>query len=69
MPLDFNWQNYFLYKISKVFSASLFFHLAYMPGDVFIDRTTVGDKETITVSPNDKLQIKENFGIGLAYTF
>lgn len=68
-PIDFNWQNFFIYKISKVFSASLFFHLAYMPGDVFIDRTTVGGTEVITVSPNDKLQIKENFGIGLAYTF
>jgi hypothetical protein len=69
MPLDFNWQNYFLYKISKVFSASLFFHLAYMPGDVFITRTNVAGIEEITVKPNDKLQIKENFGIGLAYTF
>jgi len=68
-PIDFNWQNYFLYKISKVFSASLFFHLAYMPGDVFITRTNVAGIEEITVKPNDKLQIKENFGIGLAYTF
>ncbi len=68
-PIDFNWQNYFIYKISKVFSASLFFHLAYMPGDVFITRTNVAGIEEITVKPNDKLQIKENFGIGLAYTF
>lgn len=68
-PIDFNWQNYFIYKISKVFSASLFFHLAYMPGDVFISRTNVAGVEEITVKPNDKLQIKENFGIGLAYTF
>jgi hypothetical protein len=40
-----------------------------MPGDVFINRTNVAGIEEITVKPNDKLQIKENFGIGLAYTF
>ncbi len=64
-PIDFHWQNFFLYKISKVFSANLFFHLAYMPGDVSITWTT----EPVTVKPNDKLQIKESFGIGLAYSF
>lgn len=69
VPIDFNWQNFFLYKISKVFSANLFVHLAYMPGDVFISRTTVAGLAEVTVKPNDKLQIKESFGIGLAYSF
>jgi len=67
-PIDFNWQNFFNYRISKVFSANLFVHLAYMPGDVFISRTGVDGKE-ISVKPNDKLQVKESFGIGLAYNF
>lgn len=65
-PIDVNWQNFFIYRINKWFSTSLFVHLAYMPGDVFIERK--GINEPITTKPNDKLQIKQTFGVGLAYT-
>jgi len=68
MPMDFNWQNFFNYSINKWFSANVFVHLAYMPGDVFIERTGLNGKD-FKVSPNDKLQVKETFGIGLAYNF
>nr|NQU91564.1 DUF3078 domain-containing protein [Bacteroidota bacterium] len=68
MPLDFNWQNFFNYSINKWFSANLFVHLAYMPGDVFIERTGIDGKD-LKVSPNDKMQIKQTFGLGLAYNF
>lgn len=68
-PVDFNWETFINYKISKWFSANLFVHLAYMPGDVFIERGNDLNGNTITVSPNDKLQIKQSFGIGLAYNF
>lgn len=68
IPLDFNWQNFFNYSINKWFSANLFLHLAYMPGDVFIERTGIDGKD-LKVTPNDKLQIKETFGLGLAYNF
>ncbi|MCF8364645.1 MAG: DUF3078 domain-containing protein [Bacteroidales bacterium] len=68
IPLDFNWQSFFNYSINKWFSANLFVHLAYMPGDVFIERTGIDGNE-LKVTPNDKLQIKESFGIGLAYNF
>ncbi len=65
-PIDVNWQNFFIFRINKWFSTNLFVHLAYMPGDVFIERKGINDP--ITTKPNDKLQIKQSFGIGLAYT-
>lgn len=67
-PIDFNWQNFVNYSINKWFSANFFIHLAYMPGDVFIERTGIDGKK-IEVIPNDKLQIKQTLGIGLAYNF
>lgn len=71
-PLDLNWQSFINYKLTDWFSANLFVHLAYIPGDVLIE--TVPPVEgltgnTIEVSPNDKLQIKQTFGIGFAYNF
>jgi len=65
-PIDFNWQNFFIYRISKWFSTTLFVHFAHMPGDVFISRSGIDGE--IKTKPNDKLQIKQTFGIGLAYT-
>lgn len=67
MPLDMNWQNFVNFKFNDWLSSNLFVHLAYMPGDVFIDRAVLtGENEPI---PNDKLQILQTFGIGLAYNF
>ncbi len=68
IPLDFNWQNFVNYSINKWFSANFFIHLAYMPGDVFIERTGINNEE-IKVVPNEKLQIKQTFGLGVAYNF
>ena len=68
LSLDFQWQTFVNYSINKWFSANFFIHFAYMPGDVFIERTGV-DGEKISVTPNDKLQIKQTFGLGLAYNF
>lgn len=65
-PIDFHWQNFLLLRINKWFAASFFAHLAYMPGDVFIERKGLTDP--ITTKPNDKLQIKQSFGIGLTYS-
>jgi len=68
LKLDFQWQTFVNYSINKWFSANFFVHFAYMPGDVFIERTGI-DGKTIKVSPNDKLQIKQTFGLGLTYNF
>lgn len=72
MPLDVNWQTFVNYRISKWFSTTFFIHLAYMPTDVRIESvpppTGIGGNE-LKVVPNDKLQIKQTFGIGLAYNF
>ncbi len=72
MPLDVNWQTFVNYRISKWFSTTFFIHLAYMPTDVRIESvpppTGIGGNE-LKVIPNDKLQVKQTFGIGLAYNF
>lgn len=67
MPLDMNWQTFVNLKVNEWLSANLFVHMAYMPGDVFIDRAVLnGEEEPV---PNDKLQVLQTFGIGLAYNF
>ena len=66
VPLDFNWQTFLNYKLNDWLSANFFIHLAYMPGDVLIETDDAG---VITITENDKLQIQQTFGIGLAYNF
>lgn len=66
IPMDINWQTFLNYKLNDWLSANFFVHLAYMPGDVLIKTNDAGD---VTVTPNDKLQIQQTFGIGLAYNF
>lgn len=67
LPLDMNWQTFINYSINDWLSTNLFVHMAYMPGDVFIDRAVLnGEEEPV---PNDKLQVLQTFGIGLAYNF
>ncbi len=65
-PIVFNWQTFINYKFNDWLSANLFVRLAYMPGDVKISTDDAG---VVTVTPLNKLQIKETFGIGLAYNF
>lgn len=67
MPLDMNWQTFVNLKVNEWLSANVFVHLAYMPGDVFIDSEVLSGK--VTPEPNDKLQVMQTFGIGLAYNF
>jgi hypothetical protein len=67
LPLDINWQTFLNYKLNKWFSTNFYAQLAYMPGDVFIDRTVLtGETKPL---PNDKIQLFQTFGIGLAYNF
>jgi hypothetical protein len=66
IPVDVNWQTFLNYKLNDWLSANFFIHLAYQPGDVLIKTDDAGE---VTVTPNDKLQVKQTFGIGLAYNF
>jgi len=66
VPLDVNWQTFLNYTLNKWFSVSFFIHLAYQPGDVLV---VTDDTGMVTVSPNDKLQVKQTLGIGLTYNF
>ncbi|MBI9036989.1 MAG: DUF3078 domain-containing protein [Bacteroidales bacterium] len=68
LKLDFQWQTFINYSINNWLAANFFVHFAYMPGDVFIERTGVDGKK-FSVKPNDKMQIKQTFGIGLSYNF
>jgi hypothetical protein len=71
-PLDVNWQNFISYKLNNWFSANLFVHLAYVPGDVRIESVPPVDgigENKIEVKANDKMQLKQTFGIGFAYNF
>jgi hypothetical protein len=67
MPLDVNWQTFINYKLNKFFSTNLYVQLAYMPGDVFIDRKVLVDNDP--PAPNDKVQLFQTFGFGLAFNF
>ncbi|NCU32090.1 MAG: DUF3078 domain-containing protein [Candidatus Moranbacteria bacterium] len=71
-PLDVHWQNFINYKLNNWFSANLFVHLAYIPGDVRIESVPpvggIGENK-IEVKANDKMQLKQTFGIGFAYNF
>jgi hypothetical protein len=67
LPLDMNWQTFFNYKLNKWFSANLFVHVAYMPGDVFIDRDVLQGKNK--PKPNERIQVLQTFGLGFAYNF
>lgn len=66
LPLDVHWQNFINYKLNRFFSTNFFIHLAYMPGDVRIEKHP---NELPVAKPNDKLQVKQTFGIGFAYNF
>ncbi|HNV49527.1 MAG: DUF3078 domain-containing protein [Bacteroidales bacterium] len=72
IPLDINWQNFVNYRISKWFSTTFFIHLAYMPTDIRIESipppSGIGGNE-LKVTPNNKVQLKQTFGIGIAYNF
>lgn len=66
-PFDMSWENVMVMKVNKYISANIFLHFLYMPADVFIGmKNTAG--EPITMK-NEKIQIKETFGIGFAYNF
>jgi hypothetical protein len=67
LPLDMSWQTFVNYKLNSWLSANVFVHLAYMPGDVFIDRDVLSGKNKPL--PNEKLQVLQTFGLGLAYNF
>lgn len=64
--IDFNWKNLINYKFNKWFSANLFVHFAYMPGDLLLITDENGEPKAV---PNDKLQVMETFGLGLSYNF
>jgi hypothetical protein len=66
VPVYANWQTFLNYKFNDWLSANFFIHLAYLPTDVIITTNDAGEQVT---TPNDKIQVKQTLGIGLAYNF
>ncbi len=67
---DVSWENFFNYKFAKYFSASLFLHFVYYPGQPVITFETLPNGAVKTgAKPNRHIQIKETLGIGVTYTF
>jgi len=66
-PFDMSWENVLVMKVNKFISANIFLHFLYMPADVFVG---LKDKDGNPITKkNDKIQVKETFGIGLTYNF
>lgn len=66
-PLDMSWENFINLKVNKFISANIFMHFLYMPADVFVGlKDSAGNPIN---KKNNKIQLKETFGIGLAYNF
>lgn len=67
--VDMSWENFLNYKIAKYFSASLFLHFVYYPGQPVIKFDNYEGAVRIEAKPNRHIQIKETFGFGITYTF
>lgn len=67
---DISWENFFNYKFAKYFSASLFLHFVYYPGQPIITFETLPNGAVKTgAKPNRHIQIKETIGIGITFSF
>jgi hypothetical protein len=65
-----NWRNKFDYKLAKVFTISLLFHLIYDPNVQFPGETRLEPDGTTTVLTTEpRLQWLQMLGIGLGYNF
>lgn len=66
VPVYANWQTFLNYKFNDWLSANFFIHFAYMPTDIILSTDDAGEQIS---TPNNKIQIKQTLGIGLAYNF
>lgn len=67
--MDMSWENFLNYKIAKYFTASLFLHFLYYPGQPVISFDNYEGAVRIKATPNRHIQIKETFGFGITYSF
>lgn len=65
LDMDVSWENFLNYKIAKYFSASVFVHMVYYPGQPKVKYSNIGDVEGVVA--NRKIQLKQSFGIGITY--
>ncbi len=63
--IDVNWENALLMKINKYLSASIITQLIY-DNDIKIEQF---DSDGVTTGSTAKVQLKNIFGLGLAYNF
>jgi len=66
--IDVDWETLFDFTINKYFVANLYLHLIY-DNDITSPIYEVQDGERVKTGDSVKLQIKQNYGLGLAFKF
>lgn len=66
--VDVDWETLFDFTINKYFVANLYFHLIY-DHNVKVPEYDIVDGDRVKVSESIHLQIKQNYGFGLAFKF
>ncbi len=64
--IDLDWDTRVIFTINKIFSTVLYFHMIY-DHNTKIPEYAIHDGEKIKVSESPKLQLKESFGLSVAY--
>lgn len=66
--IDVNWETWLDIKINKFFVASAFFHMIY-DDDIKIPVFEIVDGKRTKVGETVSLQLKQNYGLGIAFKF
>jgi len=66
--IDIDWETMFDFTINKYFVANLYLHMVY-DDDVKIPEFDVEDGKRVKTGETVNLQVKQNYGLGLAFKF
>ena len=66
--IDVNWETWLDIQINRFFVASAYFHVIY-DHDIKVPVFDVVDGERIKVGETIRLQLKQNYGLGIAFKF
>jgi len=66
--IDLDWETMFDFTINRYFVANLYFHMIY-DHNVKVPEFDVVDGERVQVGETIDVQIKQNYGLGLAFKF
>jgi len=66
--IDVDWETLFDFTINRYFVANLYLHMIY-DDDVKVPEYDIVEGERVKVGETAKLQVKQNYGFGLAFKF